>query len=232
MNWLDRYDPYRVAEALAPYVGDRRRQRIESILETRLVGVTVVLESLHDPHNGAAVIRSLEAFGVARLHVVETRERFRFSSAVTQGCEKWIELHRYPDFPACAQSLRQAGFHLYAAMPGEDAKLLHAPLSIDQLDVERATALVFGNEHDGVAPATVAACDGAFSIPMFGFTQSFNLSVSVALALYDTTRRRRAKTQRAGDLSDEERARLRAKWYAQSLDGRAAHKLVERFVSK
>jgi tRNA (guanosine-2'-O-)-methyltransferase len=217
--------PEDVIAALEPQLTPERRARIDAVLDARLGGLTVVLENLHDPHNGAAALRSVEGFGLAELHVVESAEPFRFSSTVTQGCEKWVEIHKHKTFPACADALHARGFRLYAAVPG-------AALALEDIDVGHPAALVLGNEHAGLTGAAQAACDAVFRIPMAGFTQSFNLSVSVAICAHDASRRRRAHLGRPGDLPDQERARLRAKWYALSMDPRAAEGLVERYVSE
>lgn len=224
-EWLDKHTPEAVLEALGPFVTDERKTRIDAVLGQRLGGLTVVLENLHDPHNGAAALRSLEGFGLCELNVVEQAEPFRFSSAVTQGCEKWVAIRRHRDFPAAAAALHVRGFALWAALPD-------APRGLDEIDVSRPAALVFGNEHAGLTGAAQAACDGAFRIPMAGFTQSFNLSVSVAISLFDCARRRRAAVGGGGDLAATELARLRARWYAQSMDARAAQMIVERHVAK
>ena len=183
------------------------------MLGQRLAGLTVVLENLHDPHNGAAALRSVEGFGLTALHVVEQAEPFRFSSKVSQGCEKWVDLRRHADFDACARALRAEGFALYAALPPGAATL-----ELDDLDVGRPTALVFGNEHAGLSLGALAECDGSFTIPMQGFTASFNLSVSVALAVFGCSRRRRALLGGRGDLDGAEMMRLRALWYTLSVD--------------
>lgn len=226
LPWLTRYAPGDVVAALAPQLTDERKAKLEATLARRLAGLTVVLEDLHDPHNGAAAIRSVEAFGLCELHAVEQAEPFSFSARVTQGCEKWIALRRWPDVGACAAALHARGFRLFAAVPG-------AELTVHDIDVSRPAALVFGNEHAGLTSAAQAACDARFGIPMHGFTRSFNLSVSVAIAVHDCARRRRERvTADAPDVPDEERARLRARWYALSMDERAAEGLVARYVSE
>src|SRR6185295_934475 len=111
-------DPEAVCVALAPLLGDERRERIDAVIDARLGGLTVVIENLHDPRNGAAVLRSAEAFGIQTVHVVEAVERFRFSPAVSQGCEKWLDVERHPTFAAARATLGRAGFALYAAVPG------------------------------------------------------------------------------------------------------------------
>ena len=200
-------------EILAPFLSDARKARIDAVLAQRLAGLTVVIENLHDPHNGAAALRSVEGFGLSALHVVEQVERFKFSSKVSQGCEKWVDIRRHPDFATCARRLHDEGFALYAALPPGGAAV-----DLDALDLAHPTALVFGNEHVGLTPEALAACDGAFTIPMQGFTASFNLSVSVALAVFACSRRRRAALGGRGDLDEAEIVRLRSRWYTLSVD--------------
>ncbi len=226
-DWIDRYAPEDVIAALAPVVTDERRAKIEAALAQRLGGLTVVIENLHDPHNGAAALRSIEGFGLSELHVVEAAEPFRFSPAVSQGCEKWIAIHRYPDVAACATALETRGFRLYAALPPDEGGLASVPLA--EIDVaSQRVALVFGNEHAGLTGAAQAACDASFAIPMPGFTRSFNLSVSVAIAAYDCARRRRDAHGGAGDLAADDVQKLRARWLALSMDARAAEGFVAR----
>lgn len=216
-------DPRRVVEILAPFVSAARKERIETVLAQRLGGLTVVLQNLHDPHNGAAALRSVEGFGLTSLHVVEETEPFRFSSKVTQGCEKWVDIRRHPDFGDCARALHDDRFALYAALPPGAATL--DVDALDQGDPARRVALVFGNEHVGLTPAAIAACDGAFTIPMQGMTGSFNLSVSVALAVFACARRRRTALG-GGDLDADTIVQLRARWYTLSVD--AAEPILER----
>jgi tRNA (guanosine-2'-O-)-methyltransferase len=210
--------PLSEIEILREFVSPARQARIEQVLSARLAGLTVVLENLHDPHNGAAALRSVEGFGLCELSVVEAAEPFRFSSKVTQGCEKWVEIHRYPTFDACARALHARGFALWAALPPS----VGAPtVDVGTLDVARPTALVFGNEHAGLTEEAAALCDGRFSIPMTGFTGSFNLSVSVALSVFACAQRRRALLG-GGDLDESARTALRARWYRLSVDAAEA----------
>lgn len=219
---IRQYGPERVTEALRPLLTEERIARIEQVLDHRLGTLTVAIENLHDPHNGAAAVRSIEALGLTTLHVAEPVERFQFSPTVTIGSEKWIRVMRHQGFPACARTLRDDGFTLYAACPGADTDL-------DTVDVSGPVAVVFGNEHEGLTQRAIAACDHRLAIPMHGFTQSFNLSVSVAVATYQLAQRRRAYLGRPGDLDDQERALLRARWY--SLGVRGLRAIIERYVS-
>ncbi len=220
---IDQHGTEAVLAAVRPLLTEDRAGRIEAVLDARLCGLTVVLENLHDPHNGAAAIRSVEGVGLTAIHVAESAERFRSASAVTIGAEKWIDVHRHASFSRCADVLKGAGMTLYATVPG-------AEFELDSIDVSQPCAIAFGNERDGLSPEAVAACDHTIAIPMFGFSQSFNLSVSVALAMSRLAARRRETLGRDGDLPQQERALLQARWYALSVRG--ARSVVERYVSK
>jgi len=212
VSGLDARDPALICAALAPLLGEERRQRIEEVVEARLGSLTVVVENLHDPRNGAAVLRSCEAFGLQTVHVVEAAERFRFSSEVSQGCEKWMDVERHATFAAAQARLQANGFALYAAVP--DGKV-----PLEALDFSRPAAIVVGNEHSGLTTGAIALADVPFAIPMAGMTRSLNLSVATALIVSHAAGRRRAALGRAGDLDDGERARLRARFYAASVRG-------------
>ena len=209
---FENLDPARVCEALAPLIADDRRDRIDEVLATRLGGLVLVLENLHDPHNGAAALRSCEAAGLQTVHAVEGIEPFRFSAKVTQGCERWLEIHRHKTTDAAVTALRNEGFRLAAAVPGALATLADFQWS-------QPYALWIGNEHEGLTPAARAACDVEFSLPMSGMTRSLNLSVASALAVFEAATRRRAALGRPGDLTPEEQARLRARWYIEDVRG-------------
>src|SRR5499427_8568502 len=183
--------------ALEPILLEERRARIDAAVASRLGGLRVVIENLHDPHNGAAVLRSAEAFGVQRVEVIESTEPFRYSSTVTQGCEKWLDVVRHKTLAAALAGLRAGGFAIYAAVPG-------APVALDELDFSRRAAVMVGNEHDGLTAEAMAAADVRFEIPMHGLTQSLNLSVATALIVERASALRRQALGAPSDLSEEE----------------------------
>jgi tRNA (guanosine-2'-O-)-methyltransferase len=211
-------DPRLVIEALAPHLGDERRDKIDRVAASRLSGLVVVLENLHDAHNGGAALRSCEAIGVREVRVVGSS--FRFSERVTQGCDKWLDVERDATIDACVASLKARGFKLYAAVPG-------AATSLEELDPLVPGAFVVGNERDGLTPAARAACDVEFTIPMRGFSQSVNLSVATALCVYTHAERRRRALGQIGDLDEEGLLRLRADYYRRDLRG--AEAIVARY---
>jgi len=195
---VEREDPARVVRLLEPFVLERRAERLRQVIAARLSSVQVVFDAPHDPHNGAAVVRSCEALGVQNIHVIERIEPFLAASSVCRGAEKWVDIRAWPSVSACVEPLRRDGFELVAA--SADGELDPADLAaIPRL------ALVFGNERDGIATELAASCARRVRVPMRGFVESLNVSVSAAILLAFAT------AKRAGDLNDDDRQRLYAR---------------------
>jgi tRNA (guanosine-2'-O-)-methyltransferase len=197
-----------------------RIARIDEVLAARLGSVVTVVEDTYDPHNAVATIRTTEAFGLAELHVIEpSDERVATAWGITRGSHKWIDLVRWKAPVAAIEHLRGRGFRIYATLPG-------AAATIDELDVSTPIAIAFGNEHAGLSAAAIAACDGSVGVPMYGFSESYNLSVTVALAMHRIATRRREHLGSLGDLPDTRRSVLRARWFAAKIRG--AGEILER----
>lgn len=207
--------------ALAPHLADERRARIDAVAAARLSGLVVVLENLHDPHNGGAALRSCEAVGIKEMRVVGPS--FRFSERVTQGCDKWLDVVRDETIDRCVAELKGRGFRLYAAVPG-------AKVALESLDPLTPAAFLIGNEHAGLSEAARRACDVEFAIAMHGFSQSVNLSVATALTVYTHAERRRRALGRAGDLDEADLLALRADYYRRDLRG--ADAIIARHLSR
>lgn len=194
----EQHDPERVISLLEPLVLDRRRDKLLQVINARLASVQVVFDAPHDPHNGAAVVRSCEAFGVQYVNVVERYEGFLLASTVTRGSEKWVDLKRWKKPADVVAKMKEDGYELIGAAADGDlapADLAHIP----------KLALVLGNERDGIADDLVAACSRRVRVPMRGFVESLNVSVTAAILLAAAT------GGRAGDLSEPERRRLYAR---------------------
>ena len=219
---IERLGPATVCAALTPLLTDERIARIDRVLAARLGSVVPVVEDVYDPLNGAAVIRTGEALGLQELHVIEPGVRFQASAGITRGCHRWIDLHRWPDAHPAIAALKARGFRVLATGPD-------AAHTVDDVPVDRPVAVLFGNERAGLPPRTAAACDATVALPMYGFTQSFNLSVSAALTLTQLASRRRAVLGATGDLDPARRAWLRARWFALKIRG--AVTVVDRLVA-
>lgn len=196
--WGSAWSAAGVIEVLEPFVGDRRRERLQSVIASRLGSVTVLMDAPHDPHNGAAVMRSCDAFGVPELHVVPRDEPFLAGRTVAKGTQHWVDvvIHTTPE--AACRSLRARGFELVTTHPGGEL------VPEDLRSIERL-AIVLGNEHDGIRAELAAAATRSVRIPMRGFVESLNVSVAAALLL------RAATEGRPGDLSSAELQRLYAR---------------------
>ena len=195
-----RVDAEAVIRVLEPFVTAARSERIQQVMAARIEAVTLVLDSPHDPHNAAAVLRSCDAFGVSRVHVVERNEPFVASNAVAKGTERWVEAITHSVASGAITALRAGGYRLVGTHPAGE-------LSPADLARVPRLALVLGNEHGGIAPDLGAACEGSVRVPMRGFVESLNLSVTAAILLCFAT------AGRPGDLPLTERRR----WYAHGL---------------
>ena len=195
---IEKHDPERVIRLLEPLVLDRRRERLLSVIDSRLASVTVVFDAPHDPFNGAAVVRSCEAFGVQTVHVVERNEKFLTAGSVARGAQKWVDVVTHTNVTGAVKTLRERGMELVGAHP--EGELLPEDLAaIPRL------AIVLGNERDGIAEELDAACSRRVRVPMRGFIDSLNVSVTAAILLERATR------ARPGDLTEAERRRLYAR---------------------
>ncbi|MDP9033850.1 MAG: RNA methyltransferase [Myxococcota bacterium] len=201
------HDQEKVIRALEPLVTELRRQRLREVIGRRLVSVGVALDAPYDPHNGAAVLRSCEAFGVQRLHVVERKGTpFAVAHTVARGAEKWIDVRRHPEPWSFLDWASQSKTTLVAAHPDGE-------LPPEELAAMPRVAIVLGNERDGIRHELAAACLTRVRVPMRGFVESLNMSVTAAILLYAATR------GRTGDLAPAAQRRL----YARGLYLSVAH---------
>lgn len=192
---LERTEPEIIARVLEDFVTPERVVRLRSVFEARLEAVTLVMDAPHDPHNGAAVIRSCDAFGVQRLHIVERVEPFLASNTVARGSERWVDVETHAGSADAIAAITASGHELVATHP-------EGELVPEDLAAIPRLALVMGNERFGIAAELAAACKRSVRIPMRGFAESLNVSVTAAILLQHAT------SGRAGDLSPREVTRL------------------------
>lgn len=215
---IDAVGPQRVVEALTPYLTDARKARIEQVLGQRMAGVSVAVEAPSNPHNAAAIVRTAEALGGLSIHVIAAEGNALHAKSTTQGAYHWVDTHHHDDFETFLAQLGGGGARLAGAW-------MDAPLTVDEVPCDAPICLLFGNEERGLTTAAREACDYGFRIPMFGMSESLNLSVTAAISLHDLLGRRRALVGPT-DLDDATRARLLARAYLQSVDRRLAEGLL------
>ncbi|MBE3126342.1 MAG: hypothetical protein IMZ57_11890 [Acidobacteria bacterium] len=185
-----------------------RIEKVSRVLSLRQSDLRVVLEGVTIAHNASAVIRTCDAAGVLHLDLVSPNpELLRFNEAISTRADKWLEIAVHPTPAECLEPLKKAGFEIVATHLQKDA------IPYTDIDFAKPVALVFGSESEGISEEALAFADKVVRIPMFGMVQSLNLSVSVAVILYEALRQRAAKGYfDKARLAPEEFERLRKKW--------------------
>ena len=200
---------------LSQFITDERRQRFEEVLDFRTRHITVVLEDIFQPHNASAVLRTCDLRGIQDIHIVENTNHYDVNPDVVLGSTKWLNLNYYEEkefnTPAAYDHLHSMGYKIVATCPHRD------DFTPDTLPLDQPIALVFGTEKLGLSDYAVENADMHVRIPMFGFTESYNISVSAALLLYSLTIRLHQSTDIDWHLTEEERNALRLVWTRRSL---------------
>lgn len=195
---------------LEGFITEDRKKRFENILERRTNYITVAIEDVFQLHNTSAVVRSCEVFGVQEAHVIEGRFGKRLDENIAMGAQKWVDVHTYANSVDCIKELKNKGYRIIATSPHNDSCLL------DDFRFEGKTALFFGTEREGLSKEVLEAADGYLKIPMEGFTESLNISVSAAIILQHlTTRLRKEKID--WQLTEEEKLEKHLDWAKKSI---------------
>jgi tRNA (guanosine-2'-O-)-methyltransferase len=212
---------------LSEMVTAERLARFEEVLSKRTRHITIILEDIYQPHNASAVLRSCDCFGLQDVHIIENRNRYEVNPDVALGSAKWLNLIRYrgseSNTSGCLQSLKKQGYRIVATTPHKDD---HTP---DSLPLEGKFALLFGTELQGLSEEAIGLADEFIRIPMVGFTESLNISVSAAILLHTLTSRLRASDVEWG-LTAEEKTDLRIRWVAATI--KKPDLLIREFLNK
>lgn len=202
-------------EFLQSFLTPERKALFDKLIIERSNHMQVVLEDLYQPHNISAVLRSCDCFGVQNIHIIEKRHAFAIKKKVSLGSSKWLNIHRYNGETAtqeCLRSLKAKGIRVVATTPHIRDQY------VQDFDISTPFALVFGTEIDGVSQTVMEEADEFVKIPMYGFTESFNISVAAAISLYDLSRRLR-ESKFAWHLSSEEEHEILMQWTKNSIKG-------------
>jgi len=193
-----------VMELLRQSLKPARLARIEAVLATRTARVEVLVENLRDPHNGAAVLRTAEGLGIQTVHAVEAYDPFRYGSGVTKNADQWLSVRRYGHCADAVEAVRGRGLKLVATCLDADA----VPVEAVDFPALGKVCVMFGNEERGLSQALRDAADVKVFVPMTGFTQSFNISVTAGMLLFHL----RSAGMMVGDLAPAELAVLYERW--------------------
>ncbi|MFT5778958.1 MAG: tRNA (guanosine-2'-O-)-methyltransferase [Crocinitomicaceae bacterium] len=185
-----------------------KQDMLDNIAADRTNYVTVVLEDINKEHNASAVLRTCDCFGVQTMHVIEKNQEFMIHRDIAMGARKWVDVTSYSETETpnldCINGLKQKGYKIVATTP-------HTETTIDQLSIDQPIALVFGTERDGISDEIIQHADELIRIPMYGFTESFNISVSAAILL-STLRNKLESSELDWKLSKDEQTELKTKW--------------------
>jgi len=197
-------------EYLEDFITPERKERFEEILRKRTKYITVAIEDVFQLHNTSAVIRSCEVFGIQEAHVIEDRFGKRLDKNIAMGAEQWVDVKRYENTEKCLDQLRKEGYRIIATTPHDDSCLLR------DFKLDSKTALFFGTEKEGLSQAVFNNADGLLKIPMVGFTESLNISVSAAIILQQL-RTELDKSEIQWHLTNDERLEKLLDWTKKSI---------------
>ena len=168
---------YDLLTYLESYLTEERKQRFLEVLQKRTKHITVAVEDVYQLHNTSAIIRSCDVFGIQDLHVIEDRFGKRLDKNIAMGAEQWVDVYRYQTTADCISKLKDDGYQIIATTPHNDSSLLH-----DFFPTEKS-AIFFGTEKEGLSEEVMQQADGFLKIPMVGFSESLNVSVSAAIII-------------------------------------------------
>lgn len=195
---------------LEDFISEERKERFLSILKNRTNYITVAIEDVYQMHNTSAVIRSCESFGIQEAHVIEGRFGKRLDKNIAMGAQQWVDIYRYNTSTEAIDILRKDGYKIVATSPHADSSLL------TDYHMDSPIVLFFGTEKEGLSKEVLDKADMLLKIPMVGFTESLNISVSAAIILQDLTSKLR-KSELSWQLTEEEILQKRLDWTKKSI---------------
>lgn len=197
-------------EHLETYLTPQRKARFDAVLPNRTKHFTVATEDVYQLHNTSAVIRSCDVFGIQEVHIVEERNSRRIDREIAMGSQKWVDLKRYHTVGDCVNNLKDNGYQIVATTPHHNDQVLA------DFDITKKSCFFFGRETEGLSQAVLDVADCYLKIPMVGFTESLNISVSAAIILQDVTNKLRQSDVK-WQLSEQEQLEKRLDWISKTL---------------
>ncbi len=213
----------KLLEHLETYITEHRKTRFESILSQRTKFYTVATEDVYQLHNTSAVLRSCDVFGIQEVNVVEERNVKSIDREIAMGAQKWVDLNRYHTVNNCIQDLKQNGYQIVATTPHTNDCALH------EFDFTKKSCFFFGKETDGLSQDVLDAADCYLKIPMVGFTESLNISVSAAIILQHVTTKLKQSSIN-WQLTEEELLEKRLDWVTKTI--KKSDDIIKRFYNE
>ena len=213
---------------LKQFVTDARLELFDEVVKYRTRYVTVVLEDIYQSQNASAVLRTSDCFGLQDVHVIENKNEYQINPDVTLGSSKWLNIIKYNSSKnntlQAIKTLKDKGYRIVATTPHRD------DVDLEHFDITKGKiALLFGTELNGLSDIAIENADEYLKIPMYGFTESFNISVSAAIILHHLTMKLR-NLNIDWQLSDIEKQELKLHWLKQTI--KKSSLLIDKFLSK
>jgi len=208
MNEVIKTHNLKLLKELYGMITPEKRILFDKIAPLKTNYFTFVLENIYQQHNASAIIRTCESLGVQKIHIVEKNKQYNVQRDIARGAARWIDIHNHngnEHIESCLRNLKNKGYKIVATLP-QDNSYTPATIPLDQ-----KIAIVLGNEGDGVSSKVKQHADYYLHIPMFGFTQSFNVSVAAAICMYEI-RQRIENSKINWKLSEQELIALKIEW--------------------
>lgn len=203
-----------LTEKIGNHLNEKRKAAIEKVLYNRTRHFTVAIENIFHPHNVNAVLRSCECFGLQDLHVIDVQEKYKIQKRIAKGANKWTDIYYYEkgENPTldCIQKLKADGYAIVGTSPHK------SDVALENFDYTQKAAFFFGAEKEGISDTVIKHADYFVKIPIYGFTESFNVSVAVAIILHHLTLKLRLDNTINWQLSNDEIAQKTLEWYVKS----------------
>lgn len=211
---MDKQTKIKLHEFLFSLITEERKALFEKVLNYRTRHITVMLENIFQPHNASAVLRSCDLTGVQDIHIVEGSNKYNVNPHVAMGSAKWLSMFKYDEDKdntlKTIKHLKKQGYKIVATTPHKES------FTPDELPLNNKVALLFGTELTGLSDIALENADEFVKIPQFGFTESYNISVSVALILF-TLKTRLHSSDINWQLSEEEKLNIKLDWARQTI---------------
>lgn len=210
----------KLLEHLQGLLTQRRIDLFEKVLTQRTDHFTVVAQDVYQLHNTSAVVRSCDVFGIQNLHIIEENLPRRIDKEIAMGAQKWVDVHRYNTSRECLHELRQQCYQIVATTPHNNSTMLA------DFDISKPSAIFFGTEQNGLSEEILREADASIKIPMYGFTESLNISVSAAIIL-QSLREKLDTSNIDWQFSEERMQEVRLAWTKKTIKN--SEEIIERF---
>ena len=207
-------------EHLLSFLTDRRKNLFDEVISKRTRHFTVATEDVYQLHNTSAIMRSCDVFGVQDLHVIEEKVSKKIDREIAMGAQKWVNINRHNSTKECIDNLKENGYQIIATTPHNNST------ELKEFDISKKSAFFFGKEKEGLSDIVLEAADGYLKIPMYGFTESLNISVSAAIIL-QTLITRLKDSDVVWELSEPEKNKIKLLWAKMSI--KSSTEIIERY---